>query len=134
MNDFNQTNLSNQPDLPNFTISNISKRPQSEDLLRKNSRLQKQMKKLDPIDPNRSIANEEFESRPALTERKINHNCMNPNSTSYEIDKNGFTLRHDLNDIGVCSFKINQRQDLSRTKSMVNQDLKNKDNIFKSRE
>lgn len=114
--------------MPNFTISNSNnKRPQSEDLLRKNNRLQKQIRKLDPIGPNDSIANNDLDTRPALTERKMNNNIMNSNSASQEVDKNGFTIRHDLNDVGISSFKISQRQDLSRTKSMVNQDLRIQD-------
>lgn len=68
--------------MPNFTISNtVSKRPQSEDLLRKNHRLQKQMKKLDPIGPNDSIANDDYDTRPVLSERKMNHNIIS-NSAS----------------------------------------------------
>lgn len=84
------------------------------------------MKKLDPIGPNDSIANDDYDTRPVLSERKMNHNIIS-NSASQEVDKNGFTIRHDLNDVGISSFKISQRQDLSRTKSMVNQDLRQQD-------
>lgn len=64
-------------------MPNITKRPQSEDLLRKNHKL-KQMKKLDPIDTMNSNQYDEFEVRPALTERKINNNSINSNSISFD--------------------------------------------------
>jgi hypothetical protein len=106
-------------------MPNITKRPQSEDLLRKNHKL-KQMKKLDPIDTMNSNQYDEFEVRPALTERKINNNSINSNSISFDLKNDTNPLSLTQNSLGMSSFKINniRHENLSRTKSMVNQDLK----------